>query len=235
MTDSPVVLAILVTIFAPNSTITIKAIINHSVGLIFLIKFIIIANALYKGEPIVPVVAPIVDEGVFEGVVVSPIKLKSLKEKYLELLRISDKTGVYLIDKQGTIIYSNHNPGIVGQNTEALIDQNQFLGSNLLIEKLKGIIERQDEGGLVTSLLDQNSGKVKDYYVAYSPIDLKDQKWILVMTTPVEEATPMAASLKSRLKIMILLISLTMFFYGFLVKKEVESVDKEKVPDQNKL
>lgn len=191
-----------------------------------------------EGETIIPVAAPIIDNGVFRGAVVSPIRMSVLTERYLEYLKISDLAEIYLINIDGKMIYSNLYPNLVGNNIYELIENNPFLGSDILTEKIKNILNEKKEGSMMTSFINGKTNLIKDYYLAYSPISLNSQNWMLVTATPIEALTDIKTPLDFRLKIMLFLIFVTFVVYGYSIKKgaasNIQSVIK-KPENQNKL
>lgn len=63
-----------------------------------------------KGQIIIPVAAAVYKNRVLNGAVVTSVELVPLAQKYLELMKVSDISQVYLISKQGKLLYSNSLP-----------------------------------------------------------------------------------------------------------------------------
>lgn len=82
-----------------------------------------------EGQVIVPVASPVYQNGVFQGVVVTSPRLKDLAEHFLNLMKVSDSTRVYLINKEGNVLYTN---------------------SDSILQELDNLKDRQEEGTLKT-------------------------------------------------------------------------------------
>lgn len=173
-----------------------------------------------KGQMIVPVAAPVFKGGKFNGVVASAVKLQLLTNHYLELMRITNSTDIYLIDTKGNLLYSNTSPDKVGTNAfESL--KNQFIGSSIISGLLEKAIAAGKEGSLNASYLGP-SGKVEPHLVAYESIDLGNSKWLLVVSSPIKMVSSLTDPIHIRQIASLLLIAMTMFFFGYIVLHEAK-------------
>lgn len=165
-----------------------------------------------KDQVIVPVASPVYQRDVFTGVVVAAVQLQPLADRYLELMEVSDRTEVYLVDQSGDLLYSNSTQEVMGSNIFGL------LGNNL-----KSVLSSNKEGTFQNSFLDPKSGKVEEHLIAYSPIDSGDQRWILIMATPIQEVTELAGPIYIRQIAILMLVSLTTLLFGIIVARNSQS------------
>lgn len=161
-----------------------------------------------KGQVIVPVAAPVYQKGVFAGVLAASVKLQPLTERYLKLMKISNLTEVYLIDKHKKLLYSPV-PDAVGLNV-----------SELLGDYIKNALDTTQEGKLRATYLDPKSGQPEDHLIAYSPIFLGDQNWLLIISSPSQDIADLTASIQIRQTAILILVSLTILLFGIIVARE---------------
>jgi len=109
-----------------------------------------------KGQIIVPVVSPAFEGNAFMGVLTVSVKLIPLTQRYLELMKVTDTTDVYLVNGKKELIYSSSG------------------------EELPDLIKE----GLDTS--HEGSFRSGRYLVAYSPITANGQNWLLILSSPKE-------------------------------------------------
>lgn len=183
-----------------------------------------------KNQLIVPVASPVYQDGKFTGVVVAAVVLKKLTQNYLTLMMVSDKTDVYLISQDGILLFSSTYPVGVGSNVFDLLEAKGFPGTDSLTAKLRATLEKPEEGQLRLPYKDPVSQKMEDHFVAYSPVSLGAQNWLLIMASPVTDIWNITVPMYLRVLILLLILTLTMFIFGFVAVKEVQ-----KRGDQNKL
>jgi len=162
-----------------------------------------------KGQVIIPVVSPVFQNGVFVGAVVTSAKLKPLTEHYLELMKISDATEVYLIGVQGDLLYDSKTPDKVGVKVfEA--GEEPFLGNQTVSDSLKDALNTTKEGSLA------RDGRL----ISYSPVPLGNRNWLLVTASPDQQMVDTTTPFYVRQAAMFLLFSLSILFYGAIVTRE---------------
>lgn len=161
-----------------------------------------------KGQTIVVVAAPVYQNGIFAGVVAASVKLQPLTERYLGLMKVSDATDVYLINEHGDLLYSS--------------SASDAMGSNLFehLQGLKNTLNTTEEGKLQVSYLDPKSGKPEEHLIAYSPITLGSQNWLIIMASPIQDITDLTAPIYIRIAAMLLLVSLTVLLFGVIVSRD---------------
>lgn len=164
-----------------------------------------------KGQLIAPVAAPLYQKGVFAGAAVASVKLQPLTQRYLELMKVSDRTEAYLIDNRGKLLYSPV-PDAVG------LDVSELLGTDI-----KNSLDTAQEGRLQASYLDSKSGKPEDHLIAYSPIFLRGQSWLLIMSSPASQVADATAPIQILQTAILILVSLTILLFGIIVVRENES------------
>lgn len=173
-----------------------------------------------KGQMVVLVASPVVNQGVFAGVVAASVAFKPLTQKYLEFMKVSDSTDIFLIDQDGGLLYSSSAIYPAGSNAFDLLRKNPFLGSQILSDSLKDKLSTLQEGSLQTSYLDPRTNKLEPHLVAYSPIVLGSQKWLLIMGSPADNAMSFIVPFYIRQIAIFLVISLAILVFGVLTARE---------------
>jgi len=154
-----------------------------------------------KGQFIVPVASPIYQNGEFSGVVSASIKLYPLAQKYLELMKVSDATAEYLFDAKGVLIYSNSG------GDAANVDADELLSDR----EVKNALGATKEGKLL----------IGSRLVAYSPIMLGSQNFLLVTSSPSKEVMGITTPIYIRLAIVLLLVYFTILLFGEIISREM--------------
>lgn len=141
-----------------------------------------------KGKYIVPVAAPIYSkDGTFKGVLVSPILVSKITEYFLDPIKISESTRIYIVDKEGVLIFSPYE-NLLGKNYISLIEESNFLGSKKTAEILKERTQSNEEGKLDIQLPNAKTANLERFLIAHSPIEIGNNHWTLIAATPVKEA-----------------------------------------------
>ena len=191
-----------------------------------------------RGESyyVVPIASPVIDEeGNFNGLLAFGVSIDQLTDDYMTHLKISDNTEIYIAKSDGNLIYAPREE-YLGKNIIELIEEPPFLGSEIIVEKLKGRLEKIQEGKLELAY-PENVGTVsplKTRLIAYSPVFVRDRKWILVVATPIEDALISTTPIYFRQAASVSIIFLA--FLGFSVrfakvygyKEAMKELDKEK-------
>ncbi|HJX45813.1 MAG TPA: cache domain-containing protein [Patescibacteria group bacterium] len=169
---------------------------NAKQGELFLGQSIQAKLGAFKDEYVVTLSTPVYKNNEFDGVLVTAILVLKLTDSYINPLKISDRSQIYLVDRSGSIIYSHITP-LLGVNFLDFLEENPFTGSNIVINAVKEKFNK---------LTDESEGKLEyirnDYFdktsfnkwlLTYSTIDLgnfsqPDKRWILVVETPYEDA-----------------------------------------------
>ncbi len=123
-------------------------------GTIFVGEPVVSRLGASEGQTIVTVSSPVLVNGIFSGVVTTSVKLHPLTERYLNLMKVEEESRVYLIDSSKATLY-----------------QNDTLP---LSETVRNSVEVGKEGRL------ESAGKL----IVYSPVNLSNQKWEVIVTTP---------------------------------------------------
>lgn len=155
---------------------------------------------VYKGQYIVPIASPIYSNGSVEGVVSSAIVLSELTKNYLDPLRISGNTTIYLEDTNGLIL-SSYVPELTGKNLYEVISQNPFPGSKQLMAIVKAKMDqvRFSKEGKLDFVRNDYYDKLKftRELLVYSTVNLSssyytylapDTNWVLAVETPASDA-----------------------------------------------
>ena len=129
-----------------------------------------------KGEAIVVVALPVFQNGTFSGVVAASVILAPLTNRYLELMKISSLTEVYLIDQKGNLWYSRDDTKTVGAS----------IFESFPKYPLQTVLNAKKEGKFVTAYWDTGIGPAVRF-AAYVPIQLNGQNWLLIVVSPLRD------------------------------------------------
>lgn len=177
-----------------------------------------------KGQTIIPVAAAVYKNGVLTGTVVASVELVPLAQKYLELMKVSDISQVYLISKQGELLYSNSLPDdAAGLDLFQYLEEKPFPGSQILSNHLKNVLSTDREGSLNVTYLNPKTEKIEEHLLSYSPISLGPQEWLLVMSSPLSEVSDVTVPIYLRLTALFVLITLSIFAFGIISAREVKN------------
>lgn len=173
-----------------------------------------------KGQVVVPVASAIFENGVFSGVLASSVQLKPLTDHYLGLMRVSDKTEVYLINTDGTFLYNSAFPESNGVNAFDDVQNQLFANNKDLVNLLKSKQPEDGEGSFEGRYQGTKSKMMEDHLVAYSPIHLGSQNWMLVMSSPIEQVNDITRPIYIRQLSVFILIILCIISFRIIVVVE---------------
>lgn len=158
-----------------------------------------------KGQTVIAVASPVYKNGVFTGVLSSSVKVKPLVERFFGLMKISDKTRVYLINENGDLIYNYADPEAFGTSIDSLFSDDQALSS-----RIKNVLTSEEDGQFSTD----------KYLVAYSPLELGVQKWLLIITSPTQEAMEETIPFYIRQTVMFIVTSLIILLVSMIAVRK---------------
>lgn len=118
---------------------------------------------------------PVYNEGEFKGMVLAIIKIEDVSNRFL---KNDDSPGIYLIDKDGMLLYDSSEKDLVGENYLTAVNDTNPL--------LRRIIQEQVSGAEGTGYYFEGNESDKKL-IAYSPIRWRDQKWSIAVTSPESE------------------------------------------------
>ena len=128
------------------------------------------------------------------------------------MLKISDTTDVYLIDHEGDLLYNSSKPDVVGTNIFELSQDKSFTGSSMSDNLIKNILSKIKEGNFDTG----------EYLIAYSPVVLGSQNWMLVITSPSQQVKDLAIPIYVRQISILIFAFLTFSLFGVVVANEIK-------------
>jgi len=178
----------------------------------------------FEGEYVVPLVAPIIKDGRFKGVLAGAVLLSQLIDDYLEPLVISERTEVHLINSENVIIGSSLADKI-GNNLSKYIEGGVKEETRTKFEELVKEVEETDEGKaeVILESLD-GSGKEERVLIAVSTVHLDRvfsgelPDWYVGVETPREDAMHFFGMFGTAIRIVItVLILMTLCFSVALV------------------
>ena len=143
----------------------------------------------FISQPVVSqvvVASPVYQNNAFSGVVASSVKLAPLAERFLGLMKISDLTEVYLVDGSGDLLYSN--------------SADQSLSS------IKNVLSATEEGEL----------RSQTHLIAYSPVILGTQSWLLIISSPALEVVNLTRPFYVRQAGVLILTATTILSLGVI-------------------
>lgn len=190
-------------------------------GEYFIAKPVISRLGASSGKMIIPIASPVIREDGYQGILTSAVILSDLTGNFLDPLRISDKSEVYLIKDDGEIICADRFQEPVGKNIFSYLGDNSFLGSKYLNGEVKKALASRKEGKVrvVYPRFDQ-SGGLLERLVAYSPIDLGNgQLWYLVISTPFEDALVFMGPFYLKQVLLTILIFIAILIYAVRFSK----------------
>lgn len=152
-----------------------------------------------KGQPIVVVASPVYQNDEFTGVVAASVILGPLTQRFLELMKASELEEVYLIDGRGNVLYSNSNPNVIGSNFSEIISEDQTLS-----ETIENALSSNSEGGL----------QVGSRLIAYSPITLEAQTWLIISSSPAQEVADLATPIYIRQTAVVLVAAFSIILFA---------------------
>jgi hypothetical protein len=99
-----------------------------------------------SNELVVNLAKPVLKNGNFKGVLTIIVSLSDLAKEYLEFLKTSTDTNIYLINSDGVLLYAPTD-NLIGVNIYDYLNNNPFPGSNEIVNSIKETINRQDSEG----------------------------------------------------------------------------------------
>lgn len=118
---------------------------------------------------------PVYKDGDFKGMVLAIIKIEDVSNRFL---KNNDSPGIYLIDKDGIVLYDSSEKYPVGENYLTVLNDTNPL--------LRQILQEQISGAEGTGYYFEGNKSDKKL-IAYSPIRWRDQKWSIAVTSPESE------------------------------------------------
>lgn len=144
-----------------------------------------------KGKYIVVIASPVIKDGQFNGILAVSIILSDLANKYLDPLKVSPQTRIYLIDSNGVILHSPFS-NLVGVNYFEYLNGNKLKDSDKIINSLDKILRTEGESKLDIFLPAEPNFQLKQFLIAVSTVDISkfsnSMNWKLAIASPVDDA-----------------------------------------------
>lgn len=141
----------------------------------------------YEGQYIVPMATPVYEGEEFKGVLGMAILLSELTKTYLDPLKISADSKIYLLTRDGILLHSPV-PELTGVNILDYLAENPFPGSEVFLEKMEEGMVKGGEGKLDMPWPETAKGPLSRHLIAYSPLKVGGHDWVLGMATPIKDA-----------------------------------------------
>lgn len=152
-----------------------------------------------KGQMIVPVISPVYQNGAFSGIVAVSVKLKPLVDNFFGLMKVGKHTKTKLLSREGELIYSNSSPEAIGSDISEIFPDDQ-----VLTDKINQTLIAKEEGQFATD----------KHLVAYSPVELSPQNWLLVISSRINEVDEQMRPVYFRQISMLVLTALTFLLFA---------------------
>jgi len=143
-----------------------------------------------QGQTIVTVSSPVFAGDTFVGDLAASIKLQPLTERFLSLMRVNSETQIYLLDAVGNTLYSNNNLP--------------------LSNDVKNMVTIEKEGRFMFG----------SQVVAYSPINLGTQRWLILVISPTQQLFSNTISFQIRRALVLILMIIITFTFGIIASRE---------------
>jgi hypothetical protein len=141
-----------------------------------------------SGSFVISAVSPLFKDGKFNGAFVTGFLLSEATQRFLEPLKITDDTRIYLMYQNGVILFGPVKE-LVGINYLDYMEKSSVPGKQEIIKELKGALNSDEENKLDIVLPNENKkGALTRYLVAYAPVIVGDQHWTIGVATPVADA-----------------------------------------------
>lgn len=147
-----------------------------------------------KGQTIVPVASPVFANGVFIGVLTAAVKLQPLTQRFLELMKVSDQTRVYLLDQSGSFIYRTP-------------------GSEEISDKIKEV-RNETTGGQFQE---------ENLLVAYSPFFIGNLDLVLIVISQDQTVPGLTSSFRIQEAGLLILLSLITVALGVIYRSQTQN------------
>jgi len=142
---------------------------------------------LYKGENIVIVASPVLENGKFNGVLASSIVISGLAQKYLYPLKISEETRVCLVDDKGMIISINEDEFVGNNYVEYIKRYNPDI--SYVQDFFEYVSSNKTEGKIKLFLPRLSDFRPLQHLSSVAPIRYEDGGvWFVSASTPETEA-----------------------------------------------
>lgn len=135
---------------------------------------------------IITIASPLIKNGEFNGVLASSLLLKQLADKYLGSLIASKNTMIYIIDSEGTILYSTFE-SLIGKNDIKYLKEKPFIENELAASILKERAKNKEAGELEIVLPNEKKRGSTRFFISYAPIVYDSQSLVLAVAIPEDE------------------------------------------------
>lgn len=174
-----------------------------------------------EGSFLIPVATPVFDNnGNFEGVIASAVVVSDFTDQYLAPMKITQSSDLYLLNKDGTFLYSPNEEDI-GENILTYTEDNPFLGSDFVREDLQKRLE-SGETGVIDAIAPKNPPDprpLKRQLVSYAPVNLNGQEWILALRISADDALAFVTPLYVRQIVVFVVVYFALLFFAVRIAK----------------
>jgi C4-dicarboxylate-specific signal transduction histidine kinase len=157
-------------------------------GEFYLSKPVVSKHGVEQGKHIGVLSTPIYLKGKFSGVLSMAFSISSLTKTYLDPIKLTDTSRVYLLTSDGTIIYSPIER-LNGVNYFDIMAKQHYDGKDVMVANMHAALDGPGEGKFKGLLVNEETRELTNYLLAYSPIYFNNQKiWTLGVASPEDVA-----------------------------------------------
>jgi hypothetical protein len=191
-------------------------------GEVYLSNPFISRSGTSEEKYVVLISTPVLKNGEFNGVLAGAVLLSEIPEYFLDPLKISTATRIYLMDERGVILSSPISQ-LIGVNYIDYLNSNPFLGSLATVPTFKKALASREEGKIDIALQDETNGKLTRFLIAYSPIMINgdERHWLLAIATPAEDALVYMGPIYARQFVAIVAAFLAVLALGIRLAKVI--------------
>lgn len=187
-------------------------------GEVFIGKPILPRLGAFEGRFILSMSTPVLENGELKGVLGCAILLSELTKTYLDPLRISEDTQIYLINEEGIFLHSFY-PELIGKSAIEYFEENSYSGGDKIVAFIKEGLTTNEEGKFSFVMPNlYNKAEIKRNLLAYSALTVGDNHFILVVSTPVDDAmTFFGPFFRNQIMALVLILLSILSFSAFLI------------------
>ena len=127
---------------------------------------------------------PIFIQDEYVGVFSMTFSITKLTKTYLDPLKLTESSRVYLLSNDGVVVYSPIEK-LIGANYFDVMATQNFEGKEGMVTNMHNALSASGEGKFTGFLINEETRLLTNYLIAYSPIYFNDQKiWTLGISSP---------------------------------------------------
>jgi C4-dicarboxylate-specific signal transduction histidine kinase len=166
-------------------------------------------------KEVVLLATPIVKDGNFQGAIVVGISLPDFTKTYIDPLKASSESEIYLLNSNGIFLYAPFKE-LIGLKASDELKGIDFPGKELLEEKLSNWITETPEQKIDFVWPDRN-GKLRRMLAASTKISFNNENWVLVIAAPFKTTQAFTDIYKDQIRAFIFLVLVMIGFASIAI------------------